>query len=322
MKIRTIAAALAVVVLLAAPYAGAGEDESSVHEKLLAAKADTVVNLKFVLKLQITMQGQSRDQEQNMEVRGVLIGDQGLVLTSNTNFGGIPESVRRQYNLEVKATPVELKILFGNEVEEYDAQLVARDSNLNLAFVQILDLKGREVKGVDLRTGVEPVVGREVIGVSRMSRGFDCAPSVGRLFVTAKVEKPRAMWAVNGSFSGLAHPVYNNDGQIVGILSIQEGSEGVSEGGGMMGGGNQNLLPVILPLTDVVRSLKQAEERAAEALETYAEEGEDEEGEEEATPEGDDDDTEEGDTEEGDAGEGEGDKPTDEPTDEPDDGEE
>jgi len=303
MKLRTIAAALAAVVLLAAPYAGAGEDEVSVHEKLLAAKADTVVNLKFVLKMQITMQGQTRDQEQNSEVRGVLIGDSGLVLTSNTNFGGIPESVRRQYNLEVKATPVELKILFSNEVEEYDAQLVARDSNLNLAFVQILDLKGREVKGVDLRTGVEPRVGREIIGVSRMSRGFDCAPVVGRLFVTAKIEKPRAMWAVNGNFSALAHPVYNQEGQLVGILSIQEGSEGVS-GGGMMGGGNQNLLPVVLPLSDVVRSLKQAEERAAEALEAYAEAGEDDEAGEAG-------DAEEGSHEDGDEGaheDGEGEK--------------
>ncbi len=282
MKMRYVAALCAVALLLSAPLVGAGEDETSVPEKILAAKADTVVNLKFVLKLQIIVQGQSRDQEQNMEVRGVLIGDSGLVLTSNMNFGGIPESVRRQYNLEVKATPVELKILFGNEVEEYDAQLVARDSNLNLAFVQILDMKGRKVKGVDLRTGVEPRIGRELIGVTRMSRGFDCAPSVGRLFVTAKVEKPRVMWAVNGSFSEIAHPVYNIAGELAGILSIQEGSEGVSQGGGMMGGGNNNIRPVILPLSDVVRSLKQAEKRAAEALETYAEDNEGDEAGDEA----------------------------------------
>ena len=282
MKMRYIAAVSAVAILLAAPFAGAGEGEASVHQKVLAAKADTVVNIKCVLKMQITMQGQSRDQEQNLEVRGVLVGDQGLVLTSNTNFGGIPESVRKRYQVEVKATPVELKILFGNEIEEYDAQLVARDSNLNLAFIQILDLKGREVKGVDMRTGIDPEVGRELIGVSRMARGFDCAPTVGQVFVTAKLEKPRKMWAVSGNFSELAHPVYNTDGQLVGVLSIQEGSEGVDEGGGMMGGGNENVLAVILPLSDIVRSLKQAEERAAEALEAYAEDLEAGEGEGEA----------------------------------------
>jgi hypothetical protein len=274
MKMRHLAVTCAVALLLAAPFAGAQEAEQTPHQKILAAKADTIVNLKFVLKMQISMQGQSRDQEQNMEVRGVLVGDSGLVLTSNVNFGGIPESVRRRMGIEVKATPVEMKVLFGNEVEEYDAQLVARDSNLSLAFVQILDLKGREVKGVDLRTGVDPEVGGELVGVTRMPRGFDCAPQLGRLFVTAKVEKPRAMWAVSGDFNGIAHPIYNLLGELVGVLSVQEGSEGVADGGGMMGG--NGMLPVILPIADVVRSLKMAEERAAEALENYAEQTEEE----------------------------------------------
>jgi hypothetical protein len=211
---------------------------------------------------------------------------------ANSAFeGGMPAGLMRMLGegVEIKATPTDIRVLFGNEVEEYDAQLVARDSNLGLAFVQILDLKGREVKPVDLSTGRMVEIGQELVGVTRLPRGFDCAPAIGTLMVRAGIEKPRKMWAVSGEFGAAGHVVFDRLGQPVGILSIQSASEGVSGGGDEMdilgmADAAQNLLPVVLPLEEARRSLDAAKKRADEALEEYRESQEEEGGEKEKSP--------------------------------------
>jgi hypothetical protein len=283
MKTGSTLATLAVALLLVAAPAPAQDPEVRELQppplpKLLADLSESVVTVKCVLKVRIDAMGQSQEQEQNMEVRGVLVNATGLVLLANSHFdGGIPAALRRMLGdqLQVKATPTDLKVMFGNEVEELDAQLVARDSNLDLAFVQIMDLGDRQIRSIDLTPGVAKLdVGHEVYAVSRMSRGFDCAPALHRFFVTARLEKPRKMWAVTGDDATLAHPVVDRFGQPVGVLSIQEGSEGVGGEMSLMSMGNigDNLLPVILPLDQVARTMKAAAERAQEALQAAAEE--------------------------------------------------
>ena len=186
--------------------------------------------------------------------------------------------------MEVKGTPSDLKVLFGSEEEEFEAQLVARDSILDLAFVQILALGEKAVKPVDLRIGAEPALGQELYGVSRMSRGFDCCPAVARLFVSAALTKPRRMWAASGQLPALGLPVFNHDGLPVAIVSMQKASSGVEAQGARP-------QPFLLPLEDVLKSFEMAALRAAEAVEEASDPEDDESGEEEH---GEDEDGEEG----------------------------
>jgi hypothetical protein len=247
-------------------------------EDLLATRAESVVAVKFVLKVQMTMMGESRDREQNSETRGVLIDEKGLILTPNSAFdGGMPAGLMRMLGeeLEMKGTPVDIRVLFGNEEEEYEALLVARDSNLGIAFVQIVDLKGREVTPVNLEDGAPVRIGEDLYGVTRLGRGFDCAAAIGRLFVIARIEKPRKMWAVSGEFASDGAVVYNRFGHPVGIFSIQTASEGVTldEEMGPFAAAEigESLLSAVLPLSEVARTIKAAGERAAEAMEKYRE---------------------------------------------------
>lgn len=252
---------LVLVALFAVSSRAEGENP---WELRLAEKSPSVVMIRFVLKLQ--MQGQER--EINGEVPGVLVGRDGLVLTSNSHFdptANLPARMRGQ--AEIKATPVDINVLFGNEEEEHKAVIVARDSNLGLAFLQIRDLGDRDVKPVELRIGADPALGEELWGASRMSRGFDCAPVMGRLYINGKLEKPRRMWSFAGEHPGVGLPVFHLDGTPAGVISRQEPSEGVA--------GRPEARFVVLPLEDVVRSLTLAEERAAEALENAEPEPED-----------------------------------------------
>jgi hypothetical protein len=160
----------------------------------------------------------------------------------------------------VEASPGKVKVLFGNEAKEFDAVIVARDSNLNVAFVQILDLEQREISTVDVSKAAETKIGTGLLGVTRMGRGFDCAPQFGRVLVTAKVEKPRPMWAVASNFNGLGLPVFDASGGVVGVLVSQEGSEGVEDDAR----GNSGVF--LLPLATIQPSIEQAKKLAPEKV--------------------------------------------------------
>jgi hypothetical protein len=208
------------------------------------------------------MGGESQKQEHNAEARGVMIDPSGLVMLANDHFAvQMPAFMRRRGGGGVESAPSKVKILFGNEAKEHDAVIVARDSNLNIAFVQILDIEKREVSSVDLSKAAETRIGASLLGVTRMGRGFDCAPQFGRVLITARVEKPRPMWAVATNFNGLGLPVFDTSGGVVGVLASQEGSEGVDDDRGR---GNDGVF--LLPLSAVQGSIDQARKLAPEKV--------------------------------------------------------
>lgn len=247
---------LPALLLLAAPLVAA--DDDAAIEALFKDRAPSIVSVKFVLTITFSMGGESQKHEQNAEVRAVLIDKGGLVMLANDHFSvQLPPQMRRRGGAGIESSPSKVKVLFGNEAKEYDAVIVARDSNLNVAFVQILDLEGREVPTVDLSKAADTKIGAGLLGITRMGRGFDCAPQFGRLLVTGKVEKPRPMWAVASNFNGLGLPVFDASGGVVGVLASQEGSEGVDDDRGGV---------FLLPLSTVQPSIEQAKKLAPEKV--------------------------------------------------------
>jgi hypothetical protein len=242
-----------------------GADEQAAIDGLFRDRAPAIVSVKFVLTTSISMGGENQKQENNAEVRGVMIDPSGLVMLANDHFhGSLPPrllAMIRRGGGGFESTPSSVKVLFANEAKEFDAVIVARDSTLNLAFVQILDLEKREVSAVDLSKAADTRIGASLLGITRMSRGFDCAPRFGRVLVTGKVEKPRAMWAVASNFDGLGLPVFDAAGAPVGVLASQEASEGVEEEG-FGGGAGEGVF--LLPLPAIQGSIDQARKLAPE----------------------------------------------------------
>jgi len=256
---------LPALLLLAAPVVAA-DDEAAI-DALFKDRAPSIVCVKFVLTISFNMGGENQKREQNSEVRGVMIDPSGLVMLANDHLGAVPQralAAIRARGGTIEATPSAVKVLFGNEAKEHDAVIVARDSNLNIAFVQILDLEKREVTCVDLAKPAEAKIGSALLGVTRMGRGFDCAPRFGRVLITGRVEKPRAMWAVASNFDGLGLPVFDTAGGVVGVLASQEGSEGVDEGDAFGGGGNDGVF--LLPLASVQGTIDQAKKLAPDKV--------------------------------------------------------
>jgi hypothetical protein len=306
MKTRIVIIAL--TVLLAGPLAAGLADDGAKYRELLATKSELVVTVKFVLKTEgglMAMMGRGGAQEQNMEVLGVVVDATGLVMTSSTHLGrSFTRSIMGR-QIQQRSTASDFKILFGNEPDEYEAVQAAKDSKLNLAFVQIKDLKGRKIKALDLSDTPDPLVGQQIVSVVRFGRGFDFAPYFSLARISGEVKMPRKMWPITGGIAAVGLPIYDVGGKTLGVLTSQAGSEGAGGRGGglgdimsLLGGGGGNAGIFIIPVAKVKKVVTQAQDEAQKALakakeeEKKAEEGD--EGEEEGDEE---EDEEEGDEE-------------------------
>jgi len=265
---------VALVILFASTSTvEAADDKAAVYREILESKAGSLVTVKFVLKIKISYMGQVQEQESNLEVTGVVVDKGGLIMIAsdalNPGLGmGVPDEV------EISASHSNLKILFEDDDEEYDAILGATDSNLNLSFLQIKDLKGKEIVPVEFSKAAQIEIGQEYIGISRFTKGFDYVPYFGTVRVCGTIYQPRPMFSVISTFDGTGLPVFDFSGKVAGVMSTQKGSEGTSDrGGGMlrlaMEGDSGAFL---IPAPTVHATLQRAIKIAREALKKDSEE--------------------------------------------------
>lgn len=235
--------ALVISALLGAPaLAASALAEDLSPEALVEQKAPAIVSLKYVLKYE----GGERPQD----ARGAVVDPTGLVVLANEYLGG----------QDVKATGI--KVLFGSDPKEWESVVVARDSTLGLAYVQVIGLD-KAVPAIDLAKGAEPKLAQDLTLVWRDTRGFDFAAGISRHYVSGRIEKPRAMWTLGGDGVSVGMPLFDAAGRPVGVSASQGGSEGTEDDGGRR--------TVLLPLADAMKSLDAAKKKVPDAVAKAAE---------------------------------------------------
>jgi hypothetical protein len=242
-------------VLLAFAQTAASAENGEKYRKILDARAPLVVTVKLVLRTQSSLGGRVR--ESNRETLGVVVDSSGLVMLSSSHLGGTRSVTTRGGVIETRSVASNIRVIFGNEVEEYEAVLAAKDSKSGLGFVQIQSLKGRKITALSLADAPEPVIGQEIVCVLRLGRGFDFAPCFGIGRICGAVKTPRKMWAVTGSFIGIGLPVFDAGGRPIGVVTRQEGAGSRSRRAGVF----------VLPAGKVAAIVDQALKKAREALE-------------------------------------------------------
>ena len=280
-RFLSLTAALVAVALVAPPASA-----DPVCQKLLAQHTDSVVSVKFVLNLQLSMGGQTQDREVSGAATGLLVDPVGLVVMDSQAL-----SPRGPRGMEINASPTSIRVVFPGDPKEYEAVLGATDSRMGLTFVRIKDLEGKAVKALDLAGEPKVEVGDRLYGVTRLGQGYDYAPVCQTADVIGWVEKPRQMWAISGGAVDVAHPLFTAEGTIVGFVTRQEGTGG---------GTGAFLLPLAVVRGTIERAGREAEKVLEETLEADAEAAA-EAGDEAAPPDE------------------PADEPTEEPTEEPDD---
>ncbi len=234
-------------------------------KRILADKSPAVVMVKFVLKMTMGSMG---DQESEMEVPCSMASADGLVLCSNTRLGGFMGLFGRFGGQDFSAKPTDIKVLVGDDNEGVDADFLARDSELDLAWIRIKEPAGKYAF-VDFHKGAKLTVGEEIVCVDRMDKYFDRAGiiTVGR--IAGVTRKPRELYLpMSGALTDMGVPVFNLAGEVAGVSVLQMpdqedmGSNPMSMLGRMSGlGGGMN--GMILPAAEVAKGIKRALETAS-----------------------------------------------------------
>jgi S1-C subfamily serine protease len=225
--------------------------EPNVLKKLVDDKAPAMVSIKFIMK------GEGAEREE--ETTGVIIEATGLVLTSNNAFGGM--MARFGGNA---GTPTDIKVLVGDDNQGVKAKIIARDTELGLAWVQTDDQPSKPYPFVDFASGTDAKLGDPIYMVSLMGKFFDRAPMVAEAHVGAVVKKPRNLIIPSIGLAGgeFGIPVFDAAGKPVGISTLILPDQDEMEGGdprsalrGVTGG-------MVLPSKDVVEATAKAKENA------------------------------------------------------------
>jgi hypothetical protein len=268
--------ALTAVIALGLPVRtlAADTDVEPAYEKLVAEREATLVTVKFVLKVKMGgMFGGAGDQESEEEVGGLMIEPGGLVLVSNTNLGGFAAMMGRMLGGmggDISAVPTDLKVLIGDDTEGLEAELLARDTELDLAWVRIKEPGEKTFAALDLAKSAKPSLGQRLLTISRMGKYYDRATVVNELRVAGFTRKPRELIVPGGSGAQLGAPVYTTDGKLVGVMILQLPDAGDSGGSplGMLSQMSEMegaMTGLILPAERVLKATTRAKETVAEA---------------------------------------------------------
>jgi len=222
----------------------------------LTDKCDSsLVTIRYVMK--VAMQEDS--QEINAEAPGVIIRSDGVVLATNSLMGGL----MKRYGGSSK--PTDIKVLVGRDEEEFQADIVAVDNDLDLAWLVIKNPAKKVFDAIDFKADAVPTIGEAVYGVRRMSKFFDRASIVEFGVVAAIVKRPRDLYVTSGDLSqSLGTVTMNAVGRIVGITVMQIPGEEDAEQAVSLGTRRDDMTTKVLPAAKVVRETERAMKLAAE----------------------------------------------------------
>ena len=244
----------------------ARQQKKELISKLKDQHAPCIVTIEFIAKE--SMMGQ--EQKNEMEAPGVMVTSDGLVLTANSRLqgmmsmamgmmGGMMGGMRGGMPTP-QSDAEDIKIIIGDDdSEKYEAKLIARDSDLDLAWVQISDTKGQTFEFVDFQNAAQLEVGDSYFGISRMGERFDRVPLVSSSSIAAVVHNPRPLLVGSGTMAW-GGPVFGADGKVAGFVVTQPPEPG--EQGAMSLESMMNMTGFILPAKKIVKTMEQAREIA------------------------------------------------------------
>ena len=229
------------LALLVAPALAQPEAD---YEKLLADKSPAIVTVKFLMK----MKSSWGDHEAEQEVPGVIIGKDGLIMCANSHFGG----GAWMRNSGVTVIPADFKVLIGADTEGVEADLLARDTDLDLAWLKLKNTPAEPLTVIELSKAATPTIGERMYCISRLGKYFDRIAVVAEMRVGGSTTKPRQLIVPSGGSGAVGLPVYAAAGQIVGVSITQVPEDDESSPGGQGGG------VLILPADKVQKATERA----------------------------------------------------------------
>ncbi|MFN3689756.1 MAG: hypothetical protein ACK4UU_02390 [Fimbriimonadales bacterium] len=242
-------------------------DPSTPYKQVLEKIQPNIVTVRVVIKVEVKAEDESHSDESKFTLQGAVLNSEGLVLLSGMLLSS--ESFKQligvdEDEVDLTISPQSFKVIFGSETKEYEAKLVATDSQLGIAFLKITNLEGRAITPL-VFANEELAIGKELITVSRLPKGFDYAPYFATGRIISEISKPRKAYLMEGNISEMGLPVYNLKGEAVGVLvRLRHGLKDEEvDFGFRMNFGENDATAFLLPTAALRPLIEQAMQRAA-----------------------------------------------------------
>lgn len=223
----------------------------------------SIVTLQLVIKNRFSapVMG-SRTDESISETTGVIIDPSGLTVLSlastdpSSMFSSVISAMgEEQFKFETNLGEVKMILDDGSELA---ARVVLRDKDLDLAFVKPETPPAQPLPAVDLKDAAQPQMLEPIIGLTRLPKVANRAVAAGLERIQAIIQKPRLLYVPGNdpTFSSLGSPMFSLDGKIIGMVAMRSiRADSAKIGFGDM---QDNLLPVVVPASDIMEAAQQA----------------------------------------------------------------
>ncbi|MFG0275698.1 MAG: trypsin-like peptidase domain-containing protein [Phycisphaerales bacterium] len=254
---------LVAMAMVLFPFAsGASAASPEAYAAALADRSPAVVTIKFTLRVS---GGQFGEDEQEGETTGFLISSDGLVLCSSTQIGGFANLYRAMgMPVDFTITPDKVRVLIGNDVEGVEATVIARDSELDLAWVKITEPREEAYPHIDVAQTATASPGDEILAIARLPEFYGRSHVIIGGRIAGETTKPRRYMVPSqelGAEAGL--PVLTgDDAAFLGMLVlVTPEAEDLGADAGMER--VQEMIGVfVLPAAEVAKATARARETA------------------------------------------------------------
>ena len=240
-------------------------DDVSVKGRAIGDKnKDAVVTIQLVVKQKFSFPGSpSQDSESKVESTGTVISADGITVASLSEID--PTSVIEAMmagNPQMQGMKMETEIqdakLLLSDGSEVPAEIILRDKDLDMAFVRPVTKPETPMTFVDMSKSGEALQLDQVVSINRLGKVARRAHSYSIERIEAIVQKPRTFYIPGNAQTntGLCTPAFNLDGDPIGVFLVRAIKD--SSGGGMFGGGDSNVLVILLPAIDIQEAVAQA----------------------------------------------------------------
>ncbi len=228
-----------------APGSAPAAEEGGMYASVAASVAPAIVAVKFVM----AMEGMGENQDN--EIHGVLIDPAGIVLVSSATMFGVE-------GMGMSIRPQEIKVLVGDDTTGLEAEVLVRDRERDLAWLQITEELESPLPAIDFTAGSEATLGQTLLQVWKLDKFFDRAPYVSEGRVASLVTKPRSLFIASGEIT-IGLPVVSEVGSPLGFGVFQLPTQ---EEMAAMSGSNMYSRMIfartILPAAEVAQATAQA----------------------------------------------------------------
>lgn len=249
---------IAIACCLGASLCAQADEAAVAGREILKNNKAAVVTVQFVVKSSFSAGGgNTSENESKEEATGTVINPEGLTVLalSSTDPSSIYKTMMGgaggDFKMDTQLSDIKILLHDGKEIP---AEVVIRDVEMDLAFIRPATKPAAPMAFVDIEQNGPVELLDRVVTLNRLGRVANRVYSASFEYIDAVVEKPRTYYIPGNDPTSTSQgsPVFRLDGKIVGVFVLRAIS-----GDAGSGGRRNNVMPIVLPVQDIIEGTKQ-----------------------------------------------------------------